>query len=196
MQVWNVLHAACWKYRTQKWCKKSPSEHHPTTSSGSIFATKAFIDNWKKKVLSSNISSRCPYNMVNVGPLTAEIDWWVWGTPSYFNGYRICFVTARHSSIGHQSNFAALNRGHHLYSAGWPSRWALADISSFFCNVFVLLIWHLPPKTSWCLYIVTSCNSYLCEAATLKVVSICIEFCPWAGFQYCCHTSELFRHSA
>ena len=23
MQVWNVLHAARWKYRTQKWCKKS-----------------------------------------------------------------------------------------------------------------------------------------------------------------------------
>jgi len=26
--------------------------------------------------------------MVNFGPLTAEIDWLVWGTPSYFNGYR------------------------------------------------------------------------------------------------------------
>jgi len=23
MQVWNVLQAACWKYRTQKWCKKN-----------------------------------------------------------------------------------------------------------------------------------------------------------------------------
>jgi len=39
-------------------------------------------------LLSSNISSRCPYSMVNFGPLTAEIDWLVWGTPSYFNGYR------------------------------------------------------------------------------------------------------------
>jgi len=27
-------------------------------------------------------------------------------------------------------NFAALNRGHHLYSEGRPSRWALAHISS------------------------------------------------------------------
>jgi len=27
--------------------------------------------------------------MVNFGPLKAEIDWWVWGTPSYFNGYRV-----------------------------------------------------------------------------------------------------------
>ena len=29
---------------------------------------------------------------------------------------------------GRQPNFAALNRGRHLYSAGWPSRWALAHI--------------------------------------------------------------------
>jgi len=37
------------------------------------------------------------------------------------------------SSCGRQPNFAALNRGRHLYSAGRPSRWALADISSFYC---------------------------------------------------------------
>jgi len=35
------------------------------------------------------------------------------------------------SSSGCQPNFAALNRGRHLYSAGRPSRWALAHISSF-----------------------------------------------------------------
>jgi len=37
MQVWNVLQAARWKYRTRKWCKKSPSEHRRTTFSGYIF---------------------------------------------------------------------------------------------------------------------------------------------------------------
>ena len=37
--------------------KKSPSGHHPTTLSGYIFATKACIDNRKKNLLSSNISS-------------------------------------------------------------------------------------------------------------------------------------------
>ena len=41
---------------------------------------------------------------------------------------RVGSVTARHSSIGRQPNFAALNRGRHLYSAGRPSRWALAHI--------------------------------------------------------------------
>ena len=40
----------------------------------------------EKNVLSSNITSTRPHKMVNFGPLTAEIDWRVWGTPSYFNG--------------------------------------------------------------------------------------------------------------
>jgi len=48
MQVWNMLRAACWKYRMQKIAKKSPSGHHPTTLSGYIFATKACIDNREK----------------------------------------------------------------------------------------------------------------------------------------------------
>ena len=37
-------------------------------------------------------------------------------------------VTARQSSSRRQPNFAALSRGCHLYSAGRPSRWALAHI--------------------------------------------------------------------
>jgi len=37
-------------------------------------------------------------------------------------------VTARHSSSGHEPNFAALSTGRHLYTAGRPSRWALAHI--------------------------------------------------------------------
>ena len=48
MQVWNLLHAARWKCRTQKSRQKSPSGHHRTTLSGYIFATKAHIDNRKK----------------------------------------------------------------------------------------------------------------------------------------------------
>jgi len=46
---------------------------------------------------------------------------------------RLGSVNARHSSSGHQPNFAALNRGRHLYSAGRPSCWALAHISSYCC---------------------------------------------------------------
>jgi len=56
--------------------------------SGYIFATNEHIDN-RKKVLSSNISSTCPHNMVNFSPLAAEIDAVVWGTPANFNGFRV-----------------------------------------------------------------------------------------------------------
>ena len=85
----------------------------------------------EKMLLSSNTSSTCPHNMVNYGPLAAEIVSLVWGTPGKFQRvWRLGSVTARHSSSGHQPNFAALNRGRCLYLAGRPSRWALAHISS------------------------------------------------------------------
>jgi len=41
-----------------------------------------------KNLLSSRISSTCPNNMVNFGPLAAEIVSLVWGTPANFNGFR------------------------------------------------------------------------------------------------------------
>jgi len=86
----------------------------------------------KKNLLSSNISSTSPHNMVNFGPLAAEISPVVWGTRCKFQQVsRLGSVTARHCSSGRQPNFPALNWGRHLYSAGRPSRWALAHISSF-----------------------------------------------------------------
>jgi len=72
-----------------KMAQKLPSAHHRITLSGCIFATKVCIDNRKKNLLNSNISSRCTHNMVNFGPLTAEICWRVWGTPANFNGFRV-----------------------------------------------------------------------------------------------------------
>ena len=46
--------------------KLSPFQHHRTTLSGCIFATKPCIDN-RKNLLNSNTSSTCPHNMVNFG---------------------------------------------------------------------------------------------------------------------------------
>ena len=43
----------------------------------------------EKNLLSSNISSTCPHNMVNFGPLAAEIVSLVWGTPANFNRFRV-----------------------------------------------------------------------------------------------------------
>ena len=86
MHLWNLVHAARWKYRTQKWLKKSPSGHHRTNLSGYIFATKARIDN-RKNLLSSDMCCTCPHNMVNFGLLTAEICWRVWGTLQISTGF-------------------------------------------------------------------------------------------------------------
>jgi len=65
------------------------------------------------------------------------IIWWTFGpqaTEISSGAYefqrlsRLRSVTARYSSSKRQPNFAALNRGRHLYSAGRPSCWALAHI--------------------------------------------------------------------
>ena len=68
--------------------QKSPSEHHRTTLSSYIFATKACIDN-RKKLLNDNIFFRRPHNMANFGPVMADIGWRVWSTPANFNGFRV-----------------------------------------------------------------------------------------------------------
>jgi len=96
---------------------------HNFVGLGYIFATKGRTNNRKKNLLSSNISLTCPYNIVNFGPPAAEIVSLGWGTPANFNGF--CVLAA----LLH-SQTAALNRGRHLYTAGRPSRWALAHISS------------------------------------------------------------------
>jgi len=87
----------------------------------------------EKNLLSTNTSSTCPDNMVNFGPLTAEIGSGVWGIPTISTGFaswqRYCMA----SSSGHQPNFAALNTGCHLCLAGRPSGWALAHILVYHC---------------------------------------------------------------
>jgi len=68
--------------------QNSQSAHRRKTLSGHIFGTMALIDN-RKKILNSNICPTCCHNMVNFGPLTAEICWRVWGTAANFNGFRV-----------------------------------------------------------------------------------------------------------
>jgi len=66
--------------------------------------------------------------MVNFGPLTAEIDWWVWGTPANFNGFRIfASFTAPISLNGGQPYFArclavffAIVHYIHIFGGSWP----------------------------------------------------------------------------
>jgi len=82
-----VKRAACGSLEIQD--AKIAFWHHRTTLLGYIFGNKACIDNRKKILLNTNISSTCPDNMVNFGLLTAEIGWRVWGTPANFNGFRV-----------------------------------------------------------------------------------------------------------
>ena len=69
--------------------------------------------------------------MANFGSLMAEIGLGVWGTPANFNGFRILAVLLHGTLIVGVNQTAALNRGRHLYSAGWLSRSALAHILVF-----------------------------------------------------------------
>ena len=134
-----MLHTVRCKYRTQKSCQKSPSGHHRTTLSGYIFANKPCIDNRKKNLLSSNISSTCADNMMNFGPLAAEIVSLVWGTPANFNGFGVLAALVDGTLVVGVSQTVSLNRGRHLYSAGRPSRWALAHILVCFVSLASLL---------------------------------------------------------
>jgi len=67
----------------QKWAIWTPSHK--------FVGTEACTDNRKKNLLNSNIfpSPTLPHNMVNFGPLTAEICSGVWITPANFNGFRV-----------------------------------------------------------------------------------------------------------
>ena len=188
-----MLHATRWKYRTRKnrYLRTIAQLHRAMCSQLRHVSTIG------KNLLNSNIFSRCPHNMANFGPLTAEIGSGVWGTPCKFQWIsRLGFITAAMSLTGGQPNFAwclavccsgipytyfwgllppgvilpvqnslvskscvllcwqhycsafqqrdqlnfaALSRGRHLYSAGWPSHWA---------SVHILVAFHL----SWCTF--------------------------------------------
>jgi len=103
MHVWNVLHAAHWKYRTQKIGKKC---HLGTITElcPAISLQLRHVSTIGKNLLNSNNSSTCPHNMVNFGPLTAEIFWRVWGTLANFNRFRIL------ASLVHQRCSTEVNK--------------------------------------------------------------------------------------
>ena len=140
MQVWNVLHADHWKYRTQKSRQKSPSGHHRTTLLGYIFATKACIDNRKKNLLSSNTSSTCPHNVANFGPLMAEISWPVWGNPcKYQLVSHLGSDTARHLVVGVSQTLRHWTEGATYIQQGdhHVGYWPTFLVIKLFC-----IMWH------------------------------------------------------
>jgi len=79
-----MLHGARCKYRTQKIAIWAPSHRFL----GLYRRNSGTYQQSEKNSLSSNISSTGSHNMVNFGPLAAEIGTVVWGTPANFNGFR------------------------------------------------------------------------------------------------------------
>jgi len=73
-------------------CKKSPKIRHLgliTQLCPALSSQLGMYRQSEKNLLSSDISSTSPHNMVNVGPLTAETGSGVWGTPANFNRFRV-----------------------------------------------------------------------------------------------------------
>ena len=73
------------EYRTQKIAVCAPSPNFV----GLYLCNQGTYRQSEKKLLSSDIFSTCPHNMVNFGPLAAEIVLLVWGTPGNFSGFRV-----------------------------------------------------------------------------------------------------------
>ena len=92
-----------------------------------------------KNLLNSNIFPTCFYNIVNFGPLTAEICSGVWSTPANFNGFRVLTALLHGTLVGGVSQTAALNSGRQLYSAGRPSQ-LLCNVRFMLHRMFLLTI--------------------------------------------------------
>jgi len=101
MQVWNVLHAARSKYRTQN----SPSGHHHTTLSGYMFTNR-------KKLVKQHIPSTWSHQYGELRPITGWDRFTSLGHPTKFQRVsRLVFVTAATSLTGGQRNLHGV----------WPS---------------------------------------------------------------------------
>ena len=145
MQVWNMLHAACWKYRTQKitkichlgtiakLCRATCSQLRHVSTIGKTCSTSIF-----------------PPFVLTIWWTSAHYGWHPLASLRHLSKFqrvsRLGSVTARHSTSGRQQNFAALNRGRYPYSAGRPSRLALAHI---LVVTYLVLFIQCEPKSVW-----------------------------------------------
>ena len=129
-QVWSVLRAARWKYRTQKWRK---NRHLRTFAQicWVISSQLRHVSTIGKKLVSTNMSSRCSHNMVNFGPRAADICCLLTslGHPCKFQRVsRLGSITARHLVVGVSQTLRRWTEGRLLYFH--------AVSSSFFFNFF------------------------------------------------------------
>jgi len=92
----------CTRLTENTGCKKVAKNRHLGTIAQlcrAISSQLRHISTIGKNLLSSNMSSRCPHNMVNFGPLAAEISLPVWGTAANFNGFRVLAALLHGSQV-------------------------------------------------------------------------------------------------
>jgi len=108
-----------------------------------------------KNLLSSNISSTCPYNMANFGPLTAEIGSGVWGTPANFNGFRILaallygtLVVGISQTLRHWTEGTTyIQQGDH-HAGHWSTFLFVFTLFQFWRSIRHMIIWRVSTQGS------------------------------------------------
>jgi len=99
MQVWSDM--CCTRLAGNTGCKNDAKTRHLGTIAQICWAVSSqlrHVSTIGKNLLRSNTSSTCPRNMVNFGPLMAEIGSGGWGTPANFNGFRV-LVALLHGTL-------------------------------------------------------------------------------------------------
>ena len=81
----------------------------------------------KELVNSSNTSSICPDNMVNFGPLAAEIGLPVWGTPAISTGFASWQHYCTSSSSGRQPKCGVEQRASPIFGRATQLCWAISS---------------------------------------------------------------------
>jgi len=103
-------------------CKNGAKNRHLRTIA-QLYRHLRHIATVGKNMLNSNMSSTCPHNMANFGPLTAEICWRVWGAPANFNTFRVLpsLLQRWHSPEASQTSrdvWPSPELVHHIYIFG------------------------------------------------------------------------------
>jgi len=119
MHVWNVLHAARWKCRTQK----SAKIHYLGTIAQlcrAISLQLSHLSTIGKKTFKHQCLPHTHWRLTSVGEFEA---------PRRISTVFCVLAALLHGTrVEGVSRFAALNRWRHLHSAGRPSRWTLVHI--------------------------------------------------------------------
>jgi len=119
MHVWKCASCSSLKIRDAKITQKI-AICTPSPNFVGLYLCSYFI--YWQLVKTCYISSTCPHNMVNVGPLMAEIGLPVWGTVTNFNGFIVS------ASLLHWRLWTEVNQTLHDV---WPSPWLVHYIYLF-----------------------------------------------------------------